>query len=117
MAPKATTSGAIIPTPNKRREDESRGEDLDALLGALDPRYVERRAGAWLAFRSDHPDRLSQAANSMVEILDKVITQKCVGTTVQAFLVTRFSVHQQTDWVVQTRAWIGSTKGSLQFLP
>jgi hypothetical protein len=48
-------------------------DKLDGLLEKLDPKLKRRRQGAWQAFRSDNPDRLSQAANSMVELLDQVI--------------------------------------------
>jgi hypothetical protein len=87
--------------------------ELDSLLAALGPRFKERRVGAWETFNSRNPDRLSQAANSMVELLDKVITEICKGTTLHAFLETKYPSHQQTDWVERTRAWVSGTKESL----
>jgi hypothetical protein len=104
---------AYSPTPlpvERRNADEVK---LDVLLYDLSPRLKERRMGAWGALLSENPDRLSQAANSMVEVLDKVIAAKVEGTTLQAFLETKYSAHQQTDWVERTRAWISSIKAGL----
>ncbi len=86
---------------------------LDQLLEKLDPRLRERREGAWLTFRSDNPDRLSQSANSMVELLDQVITQVCKDTELAVFLKEKYQTHEKTDWVDATRKWISRTKSSL----
>lgn len=86
---------------------------LDKLLDQLDPRLRRRRQGAWEVLRSDNPDRLSQAANSMVELLDQVISQVCKNTDLATFLTTKYQTHQKTEWVDATRKWIGHTKDNL----
>ena len=86
---------------------------LDNLLERLDSRLRRRREGAWEALRSDNPDRLSQAANSMVELLDQVIGQVCKGSDLPTFLKTKYQTHQKTEWVEATRKWIGQTKDNL----
>lgn len=86
---------------------------LDKLLDQLDPRLRRRREGAWDALRSDNPDRLSQAANSMVELLDQVIGQVCKNTDLPTFLTTKYQTHQKTEWVDASRKWIGLTKDNL----
>jgi hypothetical protein len=86
---------------------------LDELLRKLDPRLVRRRQGAWEALRSSNPDRLSQAANSMVELLDQVIGQVCAGADLAAFLKSKYATHQKTEWVDATRKWISETKSNL----
>jgi hypothetical protein len=100
--------------------DESRTQaplneiELDALLAKLSPRFKERRLGAWETFYSENPDRLSQAANSMVELLKQVLAEKCRGATLDEFLKNKYPSHQQTDWVERTRAWISGTKSGLE---
>src|SRR5207244_11497835 len=42
------------------------------------------------ALLSNNPDRLSQAANSMVELLDQVISQVCEGTDLAAYLKAKY---------------------------
>ena len=106
--PEDSVSSAL-PTEERRHADQIK---LDALLNALSPRLKDRRIGAWKALRSENPDRLSQAANSMVEVLDRVIAEKCKGTTLQAFLTAKYP-HQQTDWAERTRSWVSATKTSL----
>lgn len=86
---------------------------LDELLERLDPRLRRRREGAWAALRSENPDRLSQAANSMVELLDKVIGQVCKDTDLATFLTKKYQTHQKTEWVNATRKWIQQTKDNL----
>lgn len=86
---------------------------LDELLNRLDPRLKRRRAGAWKALRSDNPDRLSQAANSMVELLDQVIRQVCKDTDLPDYLREKYQTRQSTEWVGATRKWIGQTKNNL----
>lgn len=48
-------------------------EDLDPLLSQIDPRLVAKRRGAWLTCNGDNPDRHSQAAASMREVLNHVL--------------------------------------------
>lgn len=86
---------------------------LDKLLDQLDPRLRRRRQGAWEVLRSDSPDRLSQAANSMVELLNQVISQVCKNTDLTTFLKTKYQTHQKTDWIEATRKWISHTKNNL----
>jgi hypothetical protein len=103
-------------TPRYLREvvpDEEQGK-LDKLLDRLDTRLRRRREGAWEALHSDNPDRLSQAANSMVELLDQVISQVCGDTDLATFLTAKYRTHQKTEWVDATRKWIGRTKDNLQ---
>lgn len=102
-------------TPTYIREsapDVEQGK-LDGLLDRLDTRLRRRRAGAWEALHSDNPDRLSQAANSMVELLDQVIGQVCRGTDLATYLTNKYQTHQKTEWVTATRQWIGKTKDNL----
>lgn len=93
---------------------KERDKKLDQLLEKLHPRLKNRREGAWLAFRSDNPDRLSQAANSMVELLDKVISQVCKDTQLAVYLQKKYDTHEETKWVDATRKWISETKSNLQ---
>ncbi len=86
---------------------------LDQLLEKLGPRLRERREGAWLTFRSGNPDRLSQSANSMVELLDQVISQVCRDTELAVFLKSKYQTHEDTKWVDATRKWISETKSNL----
>jgi hypothetical protein len=86
---------------------------LDEYLEALGPQFTRRRQGAWEAFRSDNPDKLSQASNSMVELLDKVLGRLCEGTTMEKFLVERFGDSDEHKWVEATRKWISETKSNL----
>lgn len=102
-------------TPTYVREvvPDAEQSKLDRLLDHLDPRLRRRREGAWEALRSDNPDRLSHAANSMVELLDQVIGQVCKGTDLATFLKAKYNTHQKTEWVDATRKWIGQTKDNL----
>lgn len=86
---------------------------LDLLLEQLDPRLKMRRDGAWQAFKSGNPDRLSQAANSMVELLDQVISQVCKETELAQYLTNKYQTHEETKWVDATRKWISETKSNL----
>lgn len=86
---------------------------LDEYLEALGPQFTRRRQGAWEAFRSDNPDKLSQASNSMVELLDKVLGRLCEGTTLEKFLTERFGASDEHKWVEATRKWISETKSNL----
>ena len=95
----------VVPDPEQSK--------LDKLLDRLDPRLRRRREGAWEALSSNNPDRLSQAANSMVELLDQVIGQVCKDIDLATFLTTKYQTHQKTEWVGATRKWIGRTKDNL----
>jgi hypothetical protein len=106
----ATSKTPIYVREIVETEEQSK---LDVLLDRLDPRLRRRREGAWGALRSQNPDRLSQAANSMVELLDQVIGQACEGTDLATFLTTKYQTHQKTEWVTATRQWIGRTKDNL----
>lgn len=86
---------------------------LDLLLEQLDPRLKIRRIGAWQAYESNNPDRLSQAANSMVELLDQVISQVCIETELAQYLTDKYQTHEETKWVDATRKWISETKSNL----
>lgn len=92
---------------------EPEQEKLSVLLDRLDPRLRRRWEGAWEALNSDNADRLSQAANSMVELLDQVIGQVCKGVDLASYLREKYQTHQKTEWVDATRKWIGKTKDSL----
>jgi len=106
---------STLKTPKYVREISPDAEQskLDELLDHLDPRLRKRRLGAWQALRSDNPDRLSQAANSMVELLDQVIGQVCKNVDLATFLTNKYQTHQKTEWVDTTRKWIGKTKDNL----
>lgn len=56
--------------------------DLDPLLSHIDPRLVAKRRGAWLTFNGDNPDRHSQAAASMREVLHHVLLALAPDTSV-----------------------------------
>ena len=101
------------PTYVRQSVPDPEQSKLDKLLERLDPRLKRRREGAWEALRSDNPDRLSQAANSMVELLDQVIGQVCNGTDLATFLTNKYQTHQKTEWVNVTRKWIQQTKDNL----
>ena len=88
-------------------------QKLSMLLEQLDPKLKKRREGAWQAFESDNPDRLSQAANSMVELLDQVIGRVCGSTELAEFLTIKYQTHEETKWVDATRKWISETKSNL----
>lgn len=88
-------------------------DKLDGLLEKLDPKLKRRRQGAWQAFRSENPDRLSQAANSMVELLDQVIGHVCQNTTLAKYLESKYHSSKDTKWVDATRKWISETKNYL----
>lgn len=88
-------------------------QKLDALLERLEPKLNRRREGAWQAFKSANPDRLSQAANSMVELLDQVIGLVCKDTNLAQYLTDKYQTHEETKWVDATRKWISETKSNL----
>jgi len=104
---------AVASVYHRTRPPDPTQVHLRELLEALDPNLMRRWEGAWEALDSSNPDRFSQAANSMVELLDKVIGQVCTGMDLATFLQTRYSTHQQTEWVTATRGWISKTKSDL----
>ena len=59
---------------------------LRELLEKFDASLMRRWEGAWAALESDNPDHLSQAANSMVELLDQVLGKVCAGTDLATYL-------------------------------
>jgi hypothetical protein len=104
---------AIASVYHRARTPDPTQARLRELLEKLDPKLMRRWEGAWDALDSSNPDRFSQAANSMVELLDQVIKQVCTGTDLANFLQTRYSTHQQTEWVTATRGWISKTKNDM----
>jgi hypothetical protein len=93
-------------------DQEEKGK-IDELLDQLDPNLKAKRIGAWQTFKSDNPDRFSQAANSMVELLNQVISQLCKGSTFAEYLAQRFESDKNIKWVESTRKFIGDTKSNL----
>lgn len=93
--------------------DERGDARLDPLLARIDPRFVERRKGAWQALESDNADNVSQAANSMVELLDQVIGSVCGETPFAEFLRIRLRSDSQCSLVIATRTFIAETKSNL----
>jgi len=88
-------------------------EQLDSLLDGLDIRLKKRREGAWLAFKSNNPDRLSQSSNSMVELLDDVIGLVIGTSTLESYLKNKFGYTEEVKWIEATRKWISETKSNL----
>ncbi len=86
---------------------------LDALLDKLNPNLKKKRIGAWMTFYSENPDKLSQSANSMVELLDKVIGQLCLNIKLSEYLEERYGTSVETQWIDVTRSWISQTKSNL----
>jgi hypothetical protein len=86
--------------------------DIGPLLERLDARLKNRWRGAWVALQSDNPDRVSQATNSMVEVLDRVIDQVRETKEFKDYLADRFP--DQTGVVIATRKWITEVKNGLQ---
>jgi hypothetical protein len=85
--------------------------NIGALLRKVDRRLEERWQGAWEALKSDNPDKVSQAVNSMVEVLDQVIGHVCQGRAFQDVLAERYGGQQ--DVIVKKRAYIASLKSTL----
>jgi hypothetical protein len=86
--------------------------DIGPVLEKLDDRLAGRWRGAWAALQSDNPDRVSQAANSMVEVLDQVIDRVRGSKEFRDFLSHRFP--QQAEVMIATRTWISKVKDGLQ---
>ena len=90
-------------------------DKLNNLLDNLDPNLKKKRIGSWMAFNSTrNPDRLSQSANSMVELLDKVIGQLCINKKLSEYLEKKYGTSEETQWIDATRKWISETKSKLQ---
>ena len=106
-------AGARPATASSQPSNTSRPADLAVLLRRLNPRLAERRNGAWEALRSKNPDRVSQAVNSMVEVLDQVISILCQGAPFEDFLKTKLGSEGQADWILALRKWLGLTKSNL----
>jgi len=91
--------------------------DLDGLLRSINPRLVDRRKGAWQTLNSDNPDAVSQAVNSMVEIMSEAISfvrTREGGSPLKDILPAILSSEGQSDWVLATHKWISETKSALQ---
>lgn len=87
--------------------------ELDKLLEKLDSRLPPKRTGAWETFHSNNPDRFSQSANSMVELLDQVIRLTCVDLSLDNYLRNKFGDIEEIKWAEATRKWISETKSKL----
>lgn len=92
---------------------EYSNHELDDLLSKLDPRLSKKRQGAWQTFKSSNLDRLSQSANSMVELLDKVIGLVCGDLSFDNYLKNKFNDVETVKWVEATRKWVSETKSKL----
>lgn len=103
--------GSVVPERDVIKSTST--DRLNELLDELDRGLKKRRNGAWQTLKSDNPDRCSQAANSMVEILDHVIRQVCKDTTLNDFLNDKFGSHEGTKWVPATLKWVSETKSNL----
>lgn len=91
--------------------------DIDELLRTINPRLVQRRQGAWQTLRADTLDSVSQAVNSMVEVLGEVIKsvrERHGGAPLEEILPTILSSDSQSEWVQATYRWITHTKATLQ---
>jgi hypothetical protein len=90
----------------------SKTDDLDSLLDKLNQNLKKKRIGAWDTFKSDNPDRLSQSANSMVELLDKVIGQVCKDKNLSQCLEEKYG-SEEAKWIEAQRKLISETKSNL----
>ena len=86
--------------------------DIGPVLEKLDVRLRNRWRGAWAALQSDNPDRVSQATNSMVEVLDQVIDRVPGTKEFKDHLADRFP--GQVGVVLAARKWITEVKNGLQ---
>jgi hypothetical protein len=57
-------------------------EDLDPLLRRLNPGFVNKRQGSWLALNSSNPDRLAHAASSQRNLLVQVLCELVPDETI-----------------------------------
>lgn len=100
--------------PTEIEISESDKNKIDKLLDEISPSLKKKKVGAWITFKSDNPDKLSQATNSMVELLDQVIKIKCKESAFSDFLTHKFKSDKEIKWIESTRKWIGDTKSNLQ---
>jgi hypothetical protein len=94
------TARSPAPAPVVSQPTVGPASDLDALLRLVNPRLVDRRSGAWQTLNSDNPDAVSQAVNSMVEIVSEVISfvrQRSGGQPLKDILPTILSSEGQSD--------------------
>ena len=107
------TTSAKSSSSAAAQQPSDKQAQLDVLLNQLNPRFVDRRQGAWEALHSDNPDHVSQAANSMVELLDKVINTVCNGAESKDVLRDRLNSEADSKWILATRAFIAEAKSNL----
>ena len=110
--PAARSRVSVSTAPRPSASDS----DIDDLLRSVNQRLVDRRHGAWQALDSDNPDGVSQAVNSMVEVLSEVISSvrnAAGGAQLRDVLPTILSSESQSDWVLSTHKWISETKSGL----
>jgi hypothetical protein len=86
--------------------------DIGPLLLRVDQRLESRWRGAWDALRSENPDKVSQAANSMVEVVDKVIGSVCGEKQFTNVLAELYP--EQQEVIEATRKYIAALKNTLQ---
>jgi len=91
---------------------EPKADNLDSLLDKLNPNLRKKRIGAWTTFRSNNPDRLSQSANSMVELLDNVINQVCKDKDLGEYLAEKYGL-EEAKWIEAQKKMISVTKSNL----
>lgn len=106
-----------VPVSVETRSMVAAASDLNDLLRLVNPRLVDRRRGAWQTLNSDNPDAVSQAVNSMVEVMGEVISfvrQRAGNLPLKDILPTILSSEGQSDWVLTTHKWISETKSALQ---
>jgi hypothetical protein len=111
------TARTSVPVSTAPRPVVAAVSDLDDLLRSVNPRLVDRRQGAWQTLKSDNSDAVSQAVNSMVEVMGEVIgfVRKRAGNApLKDILPTILSSEGQSDWVLTTHKWISETKSALQ---
>ncbi len=101
--------------------DTKEQDRLDVLLERFNPTLKKKRDGAWQTFHSDNPDRLSQSANSMIELLNQIINGVCQGRPLGDFFKNKYSddsfsefTLEEAKWVEITVKWISETKDKLQ---
>ncbi len=101
--------------------EQSEKDRLDMLLENLDPALKKKRDGAWKTFNSDNPDRLSQSANSMVELLRHTIKKVCGNIGLKEFLIRKYQskrlskfAETQSKWIDETVNYILETKDRLE---
>lgn len=95
-------------------------DKLDNLLLRVHPSLVEKRKGAWLAFRSNNPDRLSQAANSMVELMNHTLRLVLRENDLKTYFLEKNSPSEVKNyekkvikWLERTCSWVSLTKDTL----